>query len=293
MTRSRRSSRNSARRVLCSGLALLVLVCGCSVCGTYTYCKAEVAASVSSILKNEYKVAAVSRLVGQTLWVYLPVENMIEPPKKPQKYTEKFLVARNRSRFLGPVLRSEFYVKPIPPKERQQETALTKEAMDTISNAWKVIRRVVFSMPPREREEVKFFVLIIADTKIGYEIREYFYYQDLSKVSYGLISVGEYQHRVVQESGSAQEIVGDVSGTHLEYSDLTLKEFVARQIQHRIGMKFQKPEVEPGADISKEVEKVVSETLQIYGVKDFDRVELNNLVAEQRLLLRHKDIWRQ
>ena len=296
MTRSRRSSRNSARRGLCNFccglLALLVILCGCSVCGTFTYCKTNLAVSIPEILKKEYKTDSVARLVGQTLWVYLPVENMIEAPEKPQKYIEKFDVKRNRSRFVGPILRSEFYVKPVPAREKIQETAISKQAMDTISNAWKVIRRVVFSMHPREREEVKFFVLVISDIKLGYEIREYFYYQDLSKVSYGLISVGEYQHRVVQESGGGKGIVGDVLGTHLEYTDMTLRDFVTRQIQHRVGLKFQKPEVEPGIDIDKEMQKVVADTLRIYGIKDFERAELNNLVSQQRSLLENRDVWR-
>ena len=296
MTRSRLFSRNSARRGLyshcCGLLALLVLFCGCSVSGTYTYSKTDLAVTIPAILKKEYKADCGARLAGQTLWVYLPVENMVEAPEKPQKYVEKFDVKRNRSRFVGPILRSEFYVKPVSAREKMQETALSKQAMDTISNAWKVIRRVVFSMHPREREEVKFFVLVISDIKLGYEIREYFYYQDLSKVSYGLISVGEYQHRVVQESSGGKGILGDVTGAHLEYTDMTLKEFVSRQIQHRIGLKFQKPEVEPGIDIDKEIRTVVEDTLRIYSIKDFERAELNNLVSQRRSLLENRDVWR-
>jgi hypothetical protein len=107
------------------------------------------------------------------------------------------------------------------------------------------------------------------------------YYRDLKKVSYGLLSFGEFQHRVVQETFLNPAVINDKTGRHLEYTDMTLADFVAKQIAYRIKLKFSKPEVEQTADIDKEVAKVVSETLRIYELADVKMVELTNEVLKR------------
>jgi len=47
-----------------------------------------------------------------------------------------------------------------------------------------------------------------------------------------------------------------------------LEEFIADQIQNRIKLKFQKPEVPANADIDKEVLKIVNYTLAAYQFKN-------------------------
>jgi len=69
-----------------------------------------------------------------------------------------------------------------------------------------------------------------------------------------------------------------------------LEEFLADQIQNRIKLKFQKPEVETGVDIDKEVLKIVTYTLAAYQFKDFSLVELANLATGEKVILNQTSI---
>ncbi|HRZ14690.1 MAG TPA: hypothetical protein P5110_04180 [Candidatus Omnitrophota bacterium] len=291
MMRSKRFSRNSAKLVLCNCFLLALAVSGCSSSPTPTFTKATVEEAVPRLLKNEYKQDATAKLVGATLWVYVPVEDMFERPKAPEKYSTKFLIEKNASVVEAHTLQSQFQIKAIPEKEKEQEWVIRRQVSEQIGNAWKVIRRVIFSMHPAERDAIKFLMLVIADIKNGIEIKEMFYYLDLKKVSYSMISIQEYQHRIVQDSGVVLGALKDRKGKHLRYREILMPEFISRQIEYRINLKFQKPEVEQNADIDKEVRKIVVETLRIYGIRDITDVQIENLISNERMVLTAQDIW--
>ncbi|MDD5253465.1 MAG: hypothetical protein PHW44_06190, partial [Candidatus Omnitrophica bacterium] len=87
------------------------------------------------------------------------------------------------------------------------------------------------------------------------------------------------------------QIIGDKEGRHLTYSDVTLEDFLAGQIQGRIRMKFQKPEVEKNTDIDREIVKIVSLTLNTYAFKDFALVEMSNLDSGAKTILNQAAIF--
>jgi hypothetical protein len=293
MTRSRQSSRSSAKTVL-SSLFLLGFLAGCTSSFAPTYSKKDLDTAIDNILKQEYKTEAHARLVGKTLWVYVPVENLFEKtsgndPK--DKIKEKFDVQDNESGLRDGLLSVSYLVKPIiPEREKDPGYKLNKKAMEKVNNAWEVMRRVLFSMDRRDRDSVQFYVLIAADTANGLELRETIYYQDMIKVLYRLISPGEYHHRVPIKTGIRPEIIGDKAGKSVKYSNIAFYDFICSQIEHRIGLKFQKPEVEWGVDMDKEIRKVVIDTLKIYGYYDFRVAELTNLLTNSRIHIDPGDV---
>jgi hypothetical protein len=167
---------------------------------------------------------------------------------------------------------------------------LNKKAMEKINHAWDVMRRVVFSMDRKERDEVKFYVLLAADTSNGLQIQETIYYLDLIKVLYRAISPGEYHHRVAVKSGLRPELIGDAEGKNIKFFDVKFRDFVCNQIEHRVGLKFQKPEVAQSADLDKEIKKSVLEVLSIYSFTDFSVAELTNLMTNGRCHLDAADV---
>jgi len=148
-----------------------------------------------------------------------------------------------------------------------------------------VIRRVLFSVGNSKENTPAFFCIVTADIKNGFENKQIFYFLDLKKLSYSFISQTEYQHRIVQDTAVSPEIIGDKTGSHLIYRDITLEEFIADQIQNRIKLKFQKPEVPANADIDKEVLKIVNYTLAAYQFKNFTLLELANLATGKKIIL--------
>ncbi len=289
MMKSKRFLRNLGKCGLPVKILLaLYLACilGCTSSTKPTYLKENIDQAVQDLAKKEYNIDVQAKLAGSTLWVYLPIEDILTASDKPAKYIERFLVDENRAEFKDGGFKVEYAVKPVPEKkEKQQDYKYNKEALEKISNVWKIIRRVLFSMERTKDKEPKFFSLVIADIKNGFEIKEVFYALDLKKVSYDFISWTEYQHRAIDETNVSADIIGDRQGLHLNYKDITFEEFLAMQIKHRIKLKFQKPEVDKNIDIDKEILKIVTYTLKMYGLRNFSEVQLENLVTKNRVIL--------
>ncbi|MDD5253078.1 MAG: hypothetical protein PHW44_04190, partial [Candidatus Omnitrophica bacterium] len=242
--KSKLSSKSLAR----AGLKLIPLILFLSACTSSTtpsFVKEDISKAVKDICKKEYQLDIITNLTGRTFWVYMPLENIVTKSPQPEKYIERFLVEEKRNRFDEKVLRINYLIKPVPETEKQQEMSLDKSVNTKIFNILQVIRRVLFSIDNRQaKNNPVFFCIITADTANGFELRQIFHLLDLKKISYGFISQTEYQHRIVQETEVSGQIIGDKEGRHLTYSDVTLEDFLAGQIQGRIRMKFQKPEVE-------------------------------------------------
>ncbi len=294
MTRSKRSSRNLARAALnniCTG-ALCFLLCGCFFsAGAPTYTTQTVARSLKDLAKTEYKIDLTARLAGSTLWVYMPVEDLFIKNPKPEKYAEKFRILANSGTLKNRRFSGEYHIKPVPPKDKSLDYKINKDVSEKIGILWKAIRRVVFSIEPSQREDIKFVVMVIGDIKNGFEVTEIFYVRDLKKVSYNLMSIWEFQHRVIQDSQVSPLVIGDRIGKHLSYRDLTMHEFIAKQIEYRISLKFQKPEVEQDVDIEREISRIITETLRMYEVTDVEEAVFKNLELNRNVTLGYPAIW--
>ena len=284
--------RNLARRGLLLNILLAIyLTSGCSSSTTPTYTRENIARSIQDICWSEYKIEVKTKLVEDTVWVYLPLEDLFVKNTKAEKFSEKFAVEQINNEFSNDNLRLEYAIKAIPEQEGYQEYTYNKSALEKMDSILKVLRRVVFSMGHSRTDEPKFFSFITADIKNGFEIQEIFYYLDLKKVIYEFISWSEYQHRTIQDTHIREEITGDREGLHVDYKNITFEDFITAQIRQRIKLKFQKPEVDQNADIDKEILKIVVYTLKIYDFKDFNTVELNNLVTNYKTVLNQAAVW--
>jgi hypothetical protein len=290
--KSKPSLKSLAKRGLLNFyIIILSLIFGCSSPVTPSYLKEDIQKAIQDICRSEYQMEIKTKLVGQTLWLYLPLEDIFTKLEKPEKYLERFSIMRNSDELKEDSLKVEYLIKAIPEQEKYQEYEYNKGVPEKINNVWKVLRRVLFSMEKSNKAEPHFFCLVVADIKNGFEIKELFYYLDLKKVSYEFISWTEYHHRTIQDTLMLPQIIGDKEGAHLDYKDITLGDFVLAQIQHRIKLKFQKPEVDKNADIDKEILKIVVYTLKTYEFKDFSQVELNNLVTNSKTVLNQAALW--
>ncbi|MDP3042149.1 MAG: hypothetical protein Q8N62_05450 [Candidatus Omnitrophota bacterium] len=281
-------SKLSSKSLVKAGLRLLPLVLFLSACNSSvkpSFLKEDITQAVKDICKKEYKLDTSTKLSGSTLWVYLPLENIVSKPDKPEKYVERFLLEDKKNSLNEKILRVNYLVRPTTEKEKLQEMALDKSVNEKIFNVLQVIRRVLFSMGNSKKDIPLFFCIVTADIRNGFEIKQIFYLLDLKKLSYSFISQTEYQHRIIQDTSISAEIIGDKTGSHLNYRDITLEEFIADQIQTRIKLKFQKPEVPAGVDIDKEVLKIVTYTLDAYQFKDFALVEMANLATGKSIIL--------
>jgi len=295
MMRSKQYSKNLARFVLLLNLSLLIFnTSGCEYNKDYTYLKESIPEAIYDICKNEYKMDVTAKMTGSTVWIYIPVENMVSEPdkkKKPEKFIERFVVEEDKGGFVDQRLKLDYLIRVVPETEKAQSVVYSKDAIQKRIYIWQVINRIIFSMKPQKNEGVEFFSVVMADIKNGFVVREIYYFLDIKKVAYGLLSYTESQHRTVQDTQIAPEVIGDKAGVTINYRDITMPEFIAAQILNRIRMKFQKPEVKQNADVDKEVEKIIALTVKTYDFKDFSEAELNNLISNKRIILNRAAIW--
>ena len=270
------------------GLKILPFILFLSACNSSiapSFLKEDITQAVKDICKKEYQLDLTTKLIGQTLWVYMPLEDIVTKPPKPEKYIERFLIEDNKNSLSEGILKVSYAIKPVAEKEVNQEMSLDKKVNEKIFNVLQVIRRVLFSTDNSKTNNPLFFCIVTADIKNGFEIKQIFHLSDLKKLSYGLISQTEYQHRIVQDTLVSALIIGDTEGTHLNYQNITLEDFIVGQIQNRIRIKFQKPEVEKNADIDKEVLKIISYTVDTYNFRNFSLLEMTNLLNTRKTIL--------
>lgn len=287
MMKLKLSLKSLVKRGLLLNLTLLLFcfIFGCTSSTTPTYLKEDITKAIQDICRNDYKIEVKTKLIGQTLWVYIPLEDIFVKADKPEKFVEKFSIEQNRNEFQSGVFKLDYLIKTIPEQEKYQEIKYDKSAAEKVNNIYKVLFRVLFSMEQLKKGGPQFFCVITADIKNGVEIKEIFYYLDLKKLSYNFISRSEFQHRTIEDMQILPEIIGDKEGLYLNYKDITWEEFILGQIQQRIRLKFQKAEVNKNADIDKEILKIVIYTLKTYNFKDFSSVELNNLLTNNKMVL--------
>ncbi len=271
--------------LLSTSFLILFFLSGCFSYTQPTYLKKDIPSGIEEICRKEYKFPVKSKLAGTTLWVYIPLEDIVTKPDKPEKVIERFLVDKNQCALKDGILNAVYLIRAVPEKVKYQQASYDKEAAEKINQFYRVLMRVLTSTEKLRPQELQLVCVVTADINNGFQIGETFSYEDFKKYFYGFISQGEFQHRTLQEAEQSQGIIGDREGRHMVYREKSFSEFIAGQIQNRISLKFQKPEVEKGADIDKEVLKIINYTLRIYGFRDFQEVELNNLAKHKRIIL--------
>jgi len=246
---------------------------------------------VHDICLKESNIDVKTKLIGSTFWTYLPLKGMLVKDEKPKKYTVKFVVEQLICRTNQGKLEIYYLIKPVTPKEETQGYKYDKAALDKMYNTIAAVRRVVFSLDHTKEEEPRFYCMVTADIKDGFEIQETSHYLDLKKLTYGLLSSTEYQHRTPQAIKGDPKIIGDEAGNHILYKDITLAEFITQQIEHRIKLKFEKAEMEKRSDMDKEILKLAVYTVKAYDFKDFEEVVLYNLGTNNKVLLNRAAVF--
>ncbi len=295
--KSRRSLKNSVKAGLKLFLAAL-LIAGCSPAASPTYTKEELEKSIQDTALKKHQIYCRARLNGYTLWVYLPVENIFAPLEKPEKSLERFEVDYNKATYheegdKNGTLSMEYLIRPVPEKETPNlPYQYNKEVSKKIREVSGVVLRMLHESGYSRQEKIHFFCLVVADIKNGFEIKEIMYYPDLKKTYFQVFYSDEYSHRIIQDYNVApQQIIGDKEGLHLGWEEITMRDFVMKQIEQRLRLKFRKPEVRQESDIDKEVIKTATYTIKAYSFKDFTSLEFDNLFNNKKIVLTREGVW--
>ncbi len=287
MTKLRLSLRNLAKAApAILNLLIISSLLGCSLEPNHNpYTLANLSDSLVKIARDDYKVNLIARLVGQTLWVYLPLEeSLFIDADKPQEYSQRYEIKNLEAGLNYETLSLDYAVSEVPETKESQNKKFNPEVADKINKTLRTIRRALFNLKPGKYAP-RFFVLAATDIKTGIELIDTTYIDDIRKVSYDMISWVEYQHRTLENVNVSFTAIGDKKGRHIRMRDIDFQDFLLDQIKQRIQAKFSRNEVGKGADVDEEVLKTIKYVLEIYKFKDFLILELKNSLTRKKVTL--------
>lgn len=257
--------------ILVTGLFLLI---GCQDTAI-KFNREDLADRLSRFCKNKYQAYVTCKSVDDTLWVYLP-------------YTPgRAGVARTIQGEEGKNLYIAYEINSLNPYKIIDPSELKFLAQKILGD---ICQLLLNSIQP-----YKFFVLVIADISSPenqYEQWYIGYFDDVEKFGVGKDFSGEGYSRLVwsQEvveltSDAAGQKVSrsyrDTKGEHLNYHDITMKEFVEKQIKWRIYKRFtigyNKIPFDLAADEKRdEIINIVKTVLVAYNFKEFEKFYLRD-----------------
>lgn len=122
------------------------------------------------------------------------------------------------------------------------------------------------------------FVIVLANIKLGLEIKMMVTLEDLKRGSSDQSFGEEYQKRFVAEPITGHtNIINDIKGEHLNAHDVSWNEFIAKQIVTRSRFQYQQSQHKPSTNTANEIVMQAKQSIEAYQFKDFDSINLHNL----------------
>ena len=283
MKRTSRFTANFPKYSLVTGFFLgLILSAGCfSSDFPPSYKEAEIGINIQKICLEEYKLKVIPMRAGNTLWVYAPQQR---------------------------ILHAQF--------GKVADKVFDEELIDKLRNILNSISRVCLSSD----KAPEFFVLVLSDINLGLDYSLTANLMDIKRSTSGGIPWAEANKRYVNGFALAPNAVGDQTGEHLKIFDIKMADFLSDQIAQRVRMFFQEgeakkvftlkeanagfkdnkfifnysvvrlSETKEKVDIIQEILNIITYCFKTYEFKDFDGVEIRDLLGNQSSFYESRDV---
>lgn len=269
MMRSRASSRNSAKpALLLFSLFLIIALSGCQNPPEPSFKEKDIPYLVKKICKEEYKLDVLTARTDTTLWIYAPMEKILD---------------------------KDYGIK--------EGKVLDEQMTDKLRNILSTVGRVLLS----SNKSPEFFALWSSDINIGLDYIIIGNVLDIKKAYAESIPFTEVNKRYVMRFGLNTEAIHDTSGNHIKFYNINMPDFITQQIVQRISYRFQgetlkpyfklekiegifnndtfileyslKPLANPqkAIDVLDEMLNTITYCIQTYDFKNFSQVEITNL----------------
>jgi len=258
------------------------LLCSCQNSIEPTYKEDQIPQIVKKICKDEYNLDVTTVRVGGTLWIYAPLQK---------------------------ILHKEF--------GQSEEKIFDEEMAEKLRNILTTVGRVLISSD----NSPEFYALLASDVNLGIDYAMIGSALDIKKSYSGFIAWPEANRRYVIQFNLEPLAIDDYKGTHLKAMDIKMPDFLAMQIAQRISGFFQSEgnknnfkvdkvegkfyngilvfnysitqtgNLENKVDIKKEILKTIAYCVKTYDFKDFNNIELTDLITKDTTLLNQAAIW--
>lgn len=301
---------------------LCIVFVGCSKKDTATYKENTITSAQNKLIeiaRDEYETNIVTKSIGSTMWIYIPLEESIIDIKatgsgvtkkedselpleirfldgkyKDNTFDIAYDIGRTRKYNV-----SYGYGTTYPPKvqdlQRSILTAISRAYGDAQIDPDNSLQYLMPIATEREaamidntvnahfdKEPVpNFFVIIVADIVKGLDIKMTIAFSDLRRVMTDPSFTEEYSRRAIYEQPSGNiDIIHDKEGKYIDYTPLTWAQFIARQIAYRVQYTYSQSSKEPPEDIETEILRATNQSINAYSFQNFEQVVLRNLNDE-------------
>jgi hypothetical protein len=232
-----------------------------------------------NICSAKYQAHVVPKRTGETMWLYLAFTGQ-------RNGLSKTTESKDRAMEVDYYILSQNPFQPRPPGER-----LTFAACE-ISYLTQNLLGELRKFQLRSVLPYKFIVLVVTNVSLKTPTEDEFYVMylpDIQKYSVGLEFTGEALKRLTVYKETVTNAYHDFEGTHINYHDLTMKEFVLKQIEWRVYQKFVEGYNKMPFDMSakekrEEIVEIVKNVIDGYGYKDFEKFTFVDLSENNKAI---------
>ncbi len=280
-------------------LIAAVLLNGCAEKKPEFITPSEATNKLIQICKEDYDINIVTHQMGKTLWIYLPFKNHLVDYKasSPNPFTAKKtdenkpLLEYVEGKFENNNFNIEYSIdnkNNYPVKDRGYSSSYTEEFQTAQRAVYTALVRAYGDSADTSTEKLpQFIVTTITDLEKGLELESILYYEDLKRVSSNPpdLTQEEFLKRYVSDLRGNENGIGDETGEHINYRDIQLPDFLAKQIENRITFKFQNSDFPPSENTKDEIIQIVQDTLKAYQFTDYQAIQLKDLKDNSSFVL--------
>ncbi|MDP2653721.1 MAG: hypothetical protein Q8Q08_06790 [Candidatus Omnitrophota bacterium] len=274
----------------------------------------EAQSKFSKICRDEFKYSPLTRTVGNTVWIYFPMDEELltlkpspDGPKSSDQAKEKpslrFLDVKFDMRTIHvrfDIANAKQYAQDpgyqfaYPEHWQQKQQNLLSAVVRAYGDVGEIPGDLEFKDKRKDGTHndlvnayVKpdkapdFFVIVFADMKNGMEMKNITNFTDLKNAFSPTVPLAqeEFTMRFLSEVYGNAAVVDDRLGRHLDWTAVDWRDFLSRQIKQRINFKFTQSDFPPSADADFEelILKAVSASVAPYQFEDFDSVKLTDM----------------
>jgi hypothetical protein len=272
-------------------LTVIIMTSGCFPKEKiYTPTEAEKKLAAFCIKEGNLKV--ITKRLGLTLWIYVPVEDPIFEVKaspdtgKTERKIQPFSLLSLEAEFSEKYFKLNYDVVP---------DVLAGEPMSYGSNyneAYTKKRQLMYQALQESFFNAKggaqdpapqFVVIMIADITKGIATKSMLYLRDLRQYVTEVLPPTEYYMREANEIIGKQDLIEDKTGKNAPYAEVTWPYFLTEQIKTRIKYKFSGIDLPDDTVPATEIAKAAANTLRFYPFGDYTGVLLYDVRSKKEL----------
>ncbi len=278
-------------------ICIAVLSNGCAKPKLKFLTPTEATEKFNRICKDDYKLDIITHQLGNTLWIYLPFNgHLVDYKASPNYFTRsKKVEPKPRldyidGKFEDGHFNFEYSVnnKNYPDKDRGYSSSYTEEFQTAQRSIYTALARAFGDAEATANERIpEFIVTIITDLEKGLELESILYYEDLKRVSSNPpdLNQEEFLKRYVNDLRGDIDGINDKTGEHINYREIKLPDFLAKQIINRINFKFQSSDFPPSENTKDEMIQIIQETLKAYQFTDYQAIKIKDLTDDSSFVL--------